>query len=69
MNNGKIKVVTGIRRCGKSVLVNEIFFDYLIAQGIPNDQIIRLSLECSIGESKTFLPFLQELTQSQPDDG
>ena len=45
MNNGKIKVVTGIRRCGKSVLVNEIFYDYLIAQGIPEDHIIRLSLE------------------------
>ncbi len=45
MNNGKIKIVTGIRRCGKSVLVNEIFYDYLIAQGISEDHIIRLSLE------------------------
>lgn len=45
MNNGKIKIVTGIRRCGKSVLVNEIFYDYLISQGIADDHIIRLSLE------------------------
>ena len=48
MNNGKIKVVTGIRRCGKSVLVNEIFYNYLIAQGIPEDHIIRLSLEDNV---------------------
>ena len=48
MNNGKIKVITGIRRCGKSVLVNELFYDRLIAQGIPEDHIIRLSLEDNI---------------------
>ncbi len=48
MNNGKIKVVTGIRRCGKSVLINEIFYDYLISLGIANDHIIRLSLEDNI---------------------
>ena len=45
MNNGKIKIVTGIRRCGKSVLVNEIFYDYLISLGIADDHVIRLSLE------------------------
>ena len=45
MNNGKIKIVTGIRRCGKSVLVNEIFYDHLISLGIADDHIIRLSLE------------------------
>lgn len=45
MNNGKIKVVTGIRRCGKSVLVNELFYDYLISLGVADDHIIRISLE------------------------
>lgn len=48
MKNGKIKIVTGIRRCGKSVLVNEIFYDYLISLGIADDHIIRLSLEDNI---------------------
>lgn len=48
MNNGKIKVVTGIRRSGKSVLVNEIFYDYLVSQGVADDHIIRLSLDDSI---------------------
>ena len=34
MNNGSIKVITGIRRCGKSVLLFDIFGEYLLQQGI-----------------------------------
>ena len=48
MNNGKIKIITGIRRSGKSVLMNEIFYDYLLSRGIPEDHIIRISLEDNI---------------------
>ena len=48
MNNGKIKIITGIRRCGKSVLVNEIFYDYLLSHGVADDHIVRLSLEDNI---------------------
>jgi hypothetical protein len=40
-----IKIITGIRRCGKSYLLNEIFFDYLISSGVNEDHIIRISLE------------------------
>jgi len=40
-----IKIITGIRRCGKSYLLNEIFFDYLISTGVNEDHIIRISLE------------------------
>lgn len=43
--NGEIKVITGIRRCGKSVLLNELFYDYLIGNGIDEKHIIKLSLE------------------------
>ena len=39
-----IKVVTGIRRCGKSTLF-ELFINYLKENGIKNDQIITLNLE------------------------
>jgi len=45
MWNGEIKVITGIRRCGKSVLLFELFYDYLLEQGIPDDHIIRLELD------------------------
>ena len=45
MNNGMIKVVIGIRRCGKSYLLNYIFYDYLITKGINKNHIISISLD------------------------
>ncbi len=45
MNNGMIKVVTGIRRCGKSYLLFEIFYNYLLNNGVNNDHIITLQLD------------------------
>lgn len=45
LDNGLIKIVTGIRRCGKSYLLDPIFKDYLIAQGVDKDHIIKLSLD------------------------
>lgn len=45
MHNKMIKIITGIRRCGKSYLLNEIFFDYLISLGVNESHIIRISLE------------------------
>ena len=45
IDNGLIKIITGIRRCGKSYLLNVIFKNYLIEQGIGEDHIIQLSLD------------------------
>ena len=45
MHNGMIKVVTGIRRCGKSYLLFNIFSDYLKAQGVDDEHIIKVDLE------------------------
>ena len=45
MNNGLIKVVTGIRRCGKSYLLFELFYNYLKAQGVEDSHIIKLALD------------------------
>ena len=45
MWNGEIKVITGIRRCGKSVLLFDLFYEYLLSQGISDDHIIRLELD------------------------
>ena len=45
MNNGLIKVVTGIRRCGKSYLLFELFYNYLKAQGVDDNHIIKLALD------------------------
>ena len=45
MDNGMIKVITGIRRCGKSFLLFELFYNYLLEQGISEDSIIRIALD------------------------
>lgn len=54
--NGLIKVVTGIRRCGKSYLLNNLFYNHLIESGVAADHIIRFAFDSAddlylIGES------------------
>lgn len=44
MWNGEIKVVTGVHRCGKSVLLFELFYNYLLEQGVAEDHILRIEL-------------------------
>lgn len=43
-NNGRIKFITGIRKCGKSYLLFNLYKDYLISIGINEEQIITISL-------------------------
>ena len=55
-NNGLIKVITGIRRCGKSYLLNNIFYNHLLESGVEADHIIRFAFDSAddlhlIGES------------------
>lgn len=40
-NNGLIKVITGIRYCGKSYLLKNLFYNHLIESGVDADHIIR----------------------------
>ncbi|MBC5604943.1 ATP-binding protein [Bacteroides difficilis] len=44
-NNGMIKIITGMRRCGKSYLLFEIFASYLENKGVASDHIIKVDLE------------------------
>ena len=44
-NNGFPKVITGIRRCGKSYLLFEIFKKHLLDNGVPTEQIIEVLLD------------------------
>lgn len=44
-NDGLIKTVTGLRRCGKSYLLNTIFYNYLIEEGVKEDHIIKVALD------------------------
>ena len=49
--NGLIKVITGMRRCGKSYLLFTIFKNYLIKQGVKEDHIIGVNLENRLNKS------------------
>ena len=44
-NNGMIKIITGMRRCGKSYLLFNLFSDALLAEGVKKDHIIKINLE------------------------
>lgn len=63
MNNGFIKVITGIRRCGKSYLLNKIFYNYLMKSGVDEEHIIKFAFDSGddllkIGEDLMHLDIL-----------
>ena len=64
MDNGLIKVITGIRRCGKSYLLNTIFKNYLLKQGIDEEHIIQLSLDENINKKYLEPDALDEYVRS-----
>lgn len=43
--NGLIKIITGIRRCGKSYILNNLFYKYLKEKGVKDDHIIKVALD------------------------
>ena len=43
--NGRLKIITGIRRCGKSYLLNEIYRNYLISSGVDDKHIIYIAFD------------------------
>ena len=44
-HNGLVKILTGIRRCGKSYLLSVLFKDYLLQHGVREDHIIEVPLD------------------------
>lgn len=43
--NGFIKVITGVRRCGKSYLLNTLFYNHLLAEGVDDGHIIKFAFD------------------------
>ena len=43
--NGQVKIITGLRRCGKSYLLNPIFRNHLLAEGVPSNHILYIELD------------------------
>ena len=69
-HNGLIKVITGVRRCGKSYLLNVLFYRHLLSEGIPENHIIRFAFDSAddlalIGES--LLDIQKENRKVDPD--
>lgn len=44
-NNGLVKIITGIRRSGKSYLLNNLFYDFLLTSGVNEDHIIKFAFD------------------------
>lgn len=67
MDNGLIKIVTGIRRCGKSYLLRTLFKKYLLEQGVSEDHIIEMSFDLydniEFRNPKVFYPWVKEKLQ------
>ena len=55
-DNGRIKIITGLRRCGKSYLLFNLYRQYLLSSGISADQIVELALD-EIDNAKYRNPF------------
>lgn len=69
-NNGLIKIVTGIRRCGKSYLLFKLFYRHLIASGVQEDHIIRIALDDIENEHlRAPVDLYKEIKSRITDDG
>ncbi len=63
-----IKVITGVRRCGKSVLLFDIYAGYLSQTGIPDDHIIKINLEDDVtGELRNSRNLYEYVNARRPD--
>ena len=65
-----IKVVTGVRRCGKSYLLKTIFRDHLLAEGVSDEQIVVVELDDDRFEDQRDRKALREYVEGKaPDEG
>ena len=65
MHNKMVKVITGIRRCGKSYLLKTLFKDYLLSNGILEERIIDIDLSSSENSSLTNPTNLDDFIKSK----
>jgi predicted AAA+ superfamily ATPase len=63
-DNGFPKVITGVRRCGKSFPLKEIYREYLLSENIPESRIIILELDDDKNMAADFRRFVTNCTGS-----
>ena len=72
MWNGEIKVITGIRRCGKSVMLFDLFYQYLISQGVADDHILKFELDqrryYKYRNPITLCEYVEDIVQNRKDE-
>lgn len=68
-HNGLIKVITGVRRCGKSYLLFDLFREYLRKSQVPDDHIIEMAFDAyenkKYRDPEIFFPYLAERINDQ----
>ncbi len=67
-DNGLIKIITGIRRCGKSYLLDPIFKNYLLENNVDSKHIIKIDLDIKENEKYLNPDYLTEFIKSQIKD-
>ncbi len=67
--NGLVKIITGVRRCGKSYLLFTLFYRHLLEEGVPESHIVRVSLEDYGNKSLQDPDALYAFVKSRIEDG
>ena len=67
-HNPYIKIVTGIRRCGKSYLLKTLFYEHLLAQGVSREQIVIIELDDDRFEELRDRKALREYVETHAPD-
>lgn len=72
MWNGEVKVITGIHRCGKSVLLFDLFYEYLLSQEVQEDHIIKIELDqrryYKFRNPLTLCEYVEDLVSGKKDE-